>query len=264
MAILGAIFPPLQPPEQLRSVATAAERAGLEQLWLWEDCFAESGIAAAASVLAWTENVSVGIGLLPVPLRNVALTAMEIATLERLFPGRLTPGVGHGVLEWMGQVGARVESPMTLLREYTDALRRLLQGHRVSTSGRYVNLDEVTLDWPVKQAPPVLIGAVKERTVELAGEVGDGVIFTGQTPAEVLPERLVPYLRGRAASGREDRGQVVCFISVAGRSSAREIAATVDSYVTAGATHAILLVTDDMPLSDFVQFAAQEIRPLVT
>ena len=46
-----------------------------------------------------------GIGLLPVPLRNVALTAMELATLERLFPGRLAPGIGHGVLDWMGQVG---------------------------------------------------------------------------------------------------------------------------------------------------------------
>ena len=56
------------------------------------------------------------------PLRNVALTAMEIATLARLFPGRLTVGVGHGVLDWMSQVGGRVESPMTLLREYTAAL----------------------------------------------------------------------------------------------------------------------------------------------
>jgi alkanesulfonate monooxygenase SsuD/methylene tetrahydromethanopterin reductase-like flavin-dependent oxidoreductase (luciferase family) len=41
--------------------------------------------------------VSVGIGLLPVPLRNVAITAMEAATLHRLFPNRLLLGVGHGV-----------------------------------------------------------------------------------------------------------------------------------------------------------------------
>ena len=54
-------------------------------MWLWEDCFAESGIATAAAALAWTERLTVGIGLLPVPLRNVALSAMENATLERLF-----------------------------------------------------------------------------------------------------------------------------------------------------------------------------------
>ena len=73
-----------------------------------------------------------GIGLLPVPLRNVALTAMELATLERAIPGRLIGGVGHGVQSWMGQVGARVESPVTLLREYSVALRRLLDGESVT------------------------------------------------------------------------------------------------------------------------------------
>jgi alkanesulfonate monooxygenase SsuD/methylene tetrahydromethanopterin reductase-like flavin-dependent oxidoreductase (luciferase family) len=161
MTTLGAIFPPDLPPERLRAVALAADEAGLEQLWVWEDCFKESGVAAAAAVLAWTERLTVGIGLLPVPLRNVALTAMEVATLERLFPGRLVPGVGHGVLEWMAQVGARAESPMTLLREYTDALRRLLHGERVTTSGRYVQLDDVALDWPPSPPPPLLVGAVR-------------------------------------------------------------------------------------------------------
>ena len=160
MVNLGVIFPPDLAPEQLRPVALAAEESGLDELWLWEDCFAESGIATAAAVLAWTERLRVGIGLLPVPLRNVALTAMELATLARLFPGRLVPGVGHGVLEWMGQVGARVPSPMTLLDEYATALRELLRGQTVSTSGRYVTLDAVGLAWPPQAVPPVLVGAV--------------------------------------------------------------------------------------------------------
>ena len=49
MTTLGAIFPPDVPPERLRDVATSADRAGLEQLWIWEDCFKESGIATAAA-----------------------------------------------------------------------------------------------------------------------------------------------------------------------------------------------------------------------
>ena len=57
---------------------------------MWEDCFSESGIATATAMLAATSRVTLGIGLLPVPLRNVALTAMELATVSRLFPGRLT------------------------------------------------------------------------------------------------------------------------------------------------------------------------------
>ncbi len=125
---IGVVFPPWYPPEQLRDAARAAEETGVDQLWLWEDCFKESGIAAAAASLAWTERLTVAIGLVPAPLRNVALLAMEVATLERLFPGRFVPVVGHGVQSWMGQVGGRVESPLTLLREYVVALEPAARG----------------------------------------------------------------------------------------------------------------------------------------
>ena len=47
---------------------------------------------------------------------------MEMATLHRLFPGRVDVAVGHGVQDWMAQVGARADSPMTLLREYLAAI----------------------------------------------------------------------------------------------------------------------------------------------
>ena len=100
----------------------------MDELWVWEDCFRESAFAAATAALAWSERIQVGIGIAPMPLRKVALTAMEIATIERMFPGRLLPGLGHGVLSWMGQVGARVASPLTLMREYVPALRDLLAG----------------------------------------------------------------------------------------------------------------------------------------
>src|ERR1700754_3016989 len=99
----GVVFRPEEPPERLRAVVSAVEAAGVAELWLWEDCFLEGGLTAAAAALAWSERLRVGIGLLPVPLRNPALAAMEIATVERLFPGRLVVTLGHGVLDWMGQ-----------------------------------------------------------------------------------------------------------------------------------------------------------------
>src|SRR5215212_3311335 len=143
MTTLGAIFVPQNPPESLRRIAEAADDAGLEELWLWEDCFLNGGISAAAAALAWTANLRVGVGITPVPFRNVAVQAMEIATLRRMFGERAIIGIGHGVQEWMGQVGARPESPMTLLREYASALRALLNGETVTTKGRYVHLDAV-------------------------------------------------------------------------------------------------------------------------
>ncbi len=199
MTTLGAVFLPQLPPERLRGVARRADESGLEELWLWEDCFRESGIATAAAALAWTERLRVGVGLLPVPLRNVALTAMEVASLHRLFPGRVRVGIGHGVQDWMRQVGARVDSPITLLREYVVALRALLRGEEVTTEGTYVRLDKVALDWPPKPAPALLAGAVGPRSLRLCGEIADGTILTGG--AHRLPARR-DRARGAAASPR--------------------------------------------------------------
>ena len=93
MTILAATCWPQVPPEKLRTVARAAEGSGLAELWLWEDCFWGGAMSTAAALLAWTDRLPVAIGVLPVPLRNVALTAMEVAALHRLFPGRVADAV---------------------------------------------------------------------------------------------------------------------------------------------------------------------------
>jgi len=265
MATLGVIFPPDRPPEELREVALAADESALAELWLWEDCFKESGIATAAAALAWTQQLRVGIGLLPVPLRNVSLTAMEIATLSRLFPGRLRPGIGHGVLDWMAQVGARAQSPMTLLHEYGAALRDLLRGQTVSTSGRYVQLDDVKLDWPPETVPPLLIGAAGPRTLQLAGRLGDGVILAGDTTVDELRDAMIHVRLGQRESGHEVAPEVVVFLAVTDRTSAADVAAGVNEYVAVGATTvALLSVGDDAPaLTNFIRFAGDEVRPLI-
>lgn len=261
---LGVIFPPDLPPEQLRDVAVAADDGGLDQLWLWEDCFAESGIASAAAVLGWTKRVAVGIGLLPVPLRNVALTAMELATLARLFPGRFVPGIGHGVQEWMDQVGVRAESPLTLLSEYAGALRGLLAGDTVSSDGRYVRLRDVTLNWPPASPPPLLIGGVRERTVRLAGRHGDGVILVGETTPDQVQAAAQQQAAGRIAAGRDGAGDVVMFLPVPATAPAQDIAARIAQFAAAGATCvALQAVEGGPPLAEFTTRVARDVRPLL-
>jgi alkanesulfonate monooxygenase SsuD/methylene tetrahydromethanopterin reductase-like flavin-dependent oxidoreductase (luciferase family) len=198
---LGITYVPYLDPEHLRDLAQAAQECGLDDLWVWEDCFKQSGVAAAAAALAWTDTIRVGIGLLPVPLRNVALTAMEIATLGRLFPGRLLPGIGHGVQPWMEQVGGRVSSPLTLLREYATALRSLLAGDEVTVDGRYVGLDAVTLDWPPADPPLLAMGGDGPKSVALAGELGDVYLLSAaRTDAEIA----TAYEIATAARQRRD------------------------------------------------------------
>lgn len=286
---VGAVFVPQLPPERLRSVARAADQAGLDELWLWEDCFLESGITATVAALAWTERLTVGVGLLPVPLRNVAITAMELATLHRMFPGRARVGVGHGVQDWMGQVGARAESPMMLLREYLTALRALLSGQRVTTEGRYVRLDGVALDWPPPQPPELLAGATGDRTLRLSGEVADGTILTGGTTVEQVRRARGLIDEGRASSGRSGYHQVVVYLhaatgpdaaarleaervrwgydtmtghGVAG--GAEAVAEAVRTWAAAGVDTVVLQPTPDDPDPEgFTAFVAQEVTPLV-
>jgi alkanesulfonate monooxygenase SsuD/methylene tetrahydromethanopterin reductase-like flavin-dependent oxidoreductase (luciferase family) len=193
---VGVVFRPQLPPERLRSFMVRAEASGLDDVWLWEDCFLEGGLTTATAALAWTESVRVGLGLMPAPLRNPALAAMEIATLARLFPGRFVPAVGHGVQQWMAQVGARADSPMALLREWTAAVRALLHGQRVSVAGRYVQLDGVALDWPPPLAPPLLVGARGPRTLALAGDVADGVVLDSDLSPDGVRRSLARMARG--------------------------------------------------------------------
>lgn len=283
------MFLPQLPPERLRSVARAADEAGLDELWLWEDCFLESGITAAVAALAWTQRLTVGVGLLPVPLRNVAITAMELATVHRLFPGRARVGVGHGVQDWMGQVGARVESPMTLLREQLTALRALLGGERVTTKGRYVELAGVALDWPPAAAPELLAGATGDRTLRLSGEAADGTILTGGTTVEQVRRARRLIDEGRARGGRTGSHPVVVYLhaatgpdaaarlerervgwrydTMAGRSASGDayaVAEAVRAWAAAGADTVVLQPTPDDPDPEgFMAFVAQEVAPLV-
>ncbi|MFI5840664.1 LLM class flavin-dependent oxidoreductase [Catenuloplanes sp. NPDC051500] len=291
MTTLGAVFVPQWEPERLRGVARAADEAGLEELWLWEDCFFESGIASAAAALAWTERLRVVVGLLPVPLRNVALTAMEAANLERMFPGRALVGIGHGVQDWMGQVGARAESPVTLMREYAVAMRALLDGEKVTTDGRYVKLDGVELHWKPQSPLPLLVGASGPRSLRLCGEVGDVTILAGGTTPEETRRAKELVEEGRAAAGRDPAHQLAVYlptasgdghaerlarwaaewgmtqpledISVSGDAAA--VAAGIRRWVDAGADTVVLQPTTDEPSpEEFVRFVAREVRPLVS
>ncbi len=289
MTALGAVFRPQSPPERLRDVARAADAAGLEQLWLWEDCFFESGVAAASAALAWTERLRVGVGLLPVPLRNVALATMETATLNRLFPGRVMVGVGHGVQDWMAQVGARADSPITLLREHLAAMRALLRGERVTIEGRYVRLDDVALDWPPATPPAIFAGATGPRTLRLSGEAADGTILTARTSPDQVRQARRLIDEGRAAAGRTGDHEIVVYLHAAtgpdaaarvtaelrregddrtagevGAGDAPAVAAAVRRLADAGAGTVVLQPTADEPDPEgFVRFVAEKVRPLV-
>lgn len=285
---VGCVFRPQFAPEHLADAAKAADAAGLDELWLWEDCFLAGGISAAAIALANSERLTVGVGVLPVPMRNVAVTAMEIATLARTYPGRIRIGVGHGVQDWMAQIGEKVASPMTLLREYVTALTALLRGERVTVDGRYVKLTDVGLDWPPDATIDVLIGAEKPRTLALSGELASGTVITGGTTPDGLRDALRHISAGCANDVAIERHSTVVYIvcatepdaarkardelvfweynpsdNLAAYGTPEEIAAAATRWIDAGADTIVFQPAADADIEAFVGVIGNHVQPLI-
>jgi alkanesulfonate monooxygenase SsuD/methylene tetrahydromethanopterin reductase-like flavin-dependent oxidoreductase (luciferase family) len=188
-------------PEGLPDFARRAEDAGFDELWVVEDCFYTSGIALSATALACTEQISVGLGIMPAVARNPVFTAMEIATLAGLYPGRFLPGIGHGMAGWMRQIGAFPMSQLRALEETTVTVRKLLAGERFSYDGTQVHLDDVELVHPPAQVPPVALGVRGPKSLVLSGRVADGTIL-----AEYASPNYVAWAREQIEGGQQDAG----------------------------------------------------------
>ncbi|MCV7071854.1 LLM class flavin-dependent oxidoreductase [Mycobacterium rufum] len=281
---VGCVYRPQTAPERIAAAANAADAAGLDELWLWEDCFLAGGVSAAAVALSHSTELTVGVGVLPVPLRNVALAAMEIATLARAFPGRVRIGMGHGVQDWMAQVGEKVGSPMTLLREYLTCLTALLRGEHVTFHGRYVSLDRVQLDWPPEPMPGILAAAEGPKTLRLSGELAAGTVITSGTSPDQLrvavsrvregsgtrPHTIVTYLL--CTTGPDARRELLDEIGEWGYDpgadlgvwgTADEIAGGARRWLDAGADTLVFQPRASTPIEEFVEFVGAEVSPLL-
>jgi len=177
-------------PEALPAFARALDAVPVDDLWVVEDLGWAGGMTSAAIALGATERLRVGLGIAPAPLRNPVLLAMELATLARAYPGRLTAGVGHGVPGWMAQVGAGTPHKLALLGDTITAVRTLLRGETLTLHGETVTVDGVRLVHPPAQVPPVVAGVVRPRSLALSGRVADGTVLPeGIGPAAVTAAR---------------------------------------------------------------------------
>ncbi|SMH31541.1 Flavin-dependent oxidoreductase, luciferase family (includes alkanesulfonate monooxygenase SsuD and methylene tetrahydromethanopterin reductase) [Rathayibacter oskolensis] len=211
-AAVGILLPRDLPAAAILPYARRAEQLGFDELWVIEDLGFRGGIAQAAAVLAATDRIVVGIGILPAAARHAAFTAMELGTLAELFPGRIHAGIGHGMPHWMRGLGLWPTSPLTLLEEQFGAVRSLLSGAETSVSGRSVTIEGLHLESPPATVPPLLAGVRGPRSLELAGRVADGVVLAEPVTPEYLtrardlmgtPGRVVAY---NAAAVDDDAG----------------------------------------------------------
>jgi F420-dependent oxidoreductase-like protein len=189
-----------------------AEQLGVHVVWVSE----AYGIDAV-TVLSWigarTSRIRLGAGVLQIPARTPAMTAMTAAGLSSLSGGRFDLGLGvSGPQVSEGWHGIRFAKPLERTREYVDIVRLALSGQRVEYHGRHFELplpDGAGKALRSSAAPsdhevPIYLAAVGPKNLELTGEIADGWLAIFLSP-EFAPEQLTPIEVGRARSTAPQR-----------------------------------------------------------
>jgi 5,10-methylenetetrahydromethanopterin reductase len=209
---LGVVLGSGMPPEELVPTAALVEELGFEELWLPEDYLFTGAVASAAAILTATERIRVGLGVVSAMVRHPAVLAMELATLDRLAPGRLMPGIGLGVPAWLRQMGLSPRSALGATRECIVALRTLLDGDTLSDEGDYFTFRDMALMHTPERRIPLSVGAIGPEMLRLSGELADGSV------ASILASpRYISWARERIAEGQARAGhesephELTCF-----------------------------------------------------
>jgi probable F420-dependent oxidoreductase len=207
---------PFLSPRACIEIARAAERDwGYDANWLAETNGPDSASLAGALAMA-TQRATIGTAIVPVYNRTPAVLAMTAATLGDLAPGRFVLGLGSSshaiVADWNG---IPFERPLLRVRETVAIVREALAGRKTSFDGEALRSRGLRLGSLPEQPVPIYVAALRERMLELAGEIGDGLILN-LFPVTAMPRILAAYRRGAARAGRDaSRDEVVCRFQVA-------------------------------------------------
>nr|WP_275404007.1 LLM class flavin-dependent oxidoreductase [Pseudonocardia acidicola] len=203
-------------PERLPGLARLCEGLGFDEIWLAEDYFFYGGFTGVAQALTATERIRVGLGIMSCVARHPAAAAMEIASLDRAFPGRFVPGIGHGVPSWVRQMGLTPRSPMRALEEAVTGIRAVLTGREPYTAeGEYFTFGDVALVHPPLTDVPLYLGVIGEKGCELAGRIADGNVLSVLAPTEYVTWARSLGLQGMSQAGRTGSFSVPTYVLTA-------------------------------------------------
>ncbi len=206
-----------------------AERLGYDAVFA-----AEAWGSDAVTVLSWvaarTERIKVAAGILQMPARTPAMTAMTAVTLNELSGGRFVLGLGlSGPQVVEGWHGVAYGKPLGRTREYVSIVRQVISRqspvvHRGDHYAiPYAGADATGLGKPLKlithptHPVPIHLAALGPRNVALAAEIADGWLPVFYSPFRG-PAVFQPLLdEGFAASGepgKADRFEVIPALDV--------------------------------------------------
>ena len=167
----------------LAEFAQTAERLGFDSLWVWDHLFLGSrrpfpffeALFSIALLASHTERVTLGTGVLVLPLRDPVVLAKETATLQFLCGGRLALGVAAGWYQREFEAtGISFTERGRIFEENLELLRRLWTEESVSGTYSQRLLKDVRMVPRPEPAPSVLIGGYVDRVLRRVAKLGDG------------------------------------------------------------------------------------------
>lgn len=186
--------------------------SGYSMLWMSNNRF-EQDVWIAATALAHSAAYGhVGTFVADPYTQHPALLAAAIATLDLVAPKTPILGLGAGGTGFR-EMGLHRLRPAARLEAAAIAIRQLLAGDKVSSSGEFVCAD-AQLGFRPSRSIPIFIGTRGDRVLEAAGRAADGVMIS--TYAQPAGFRRAMNIVRRAAHevGREAALQVFARIDV--------------------------------------------------
>ncbi|MEO2264330.1 MAG: LLM class flavin-dependent oxidoreductase, partial [Nitrosopumilus sp.] len=132
-----------------------------------------------SAVSVKTSTQKIGSSIINIYSRSPSVIAMGAATVDTLSNGRLILGLGTSSLPIIDDFhGYKFENPIQRMKEYVEIIRLILSGKQVKYTGEIFNLNGFSLlIKPKRETIPIYLAAVNQKMVDLAWNIGDGVIF---------------------------------------------------------------------------------------
>ena len=197
---------------RLHEQVAQAAQDGFSSAWL-SNIFGFDALTALAVTGHGVDGIELGTAVVPTYPRHPAALAQQALTASAALGGRLVLGIGLShkiVIEDM--YGYDYGQPLRHMREYLAVLLPLLNRQQADVTGTTVSA-HIGLSTPGAGPVPVLLAALGEQMLRLAGEQAGGTILWMTGPATVR-DHIVPAITAAAsAAGRPDP-RVVCILPV--------------------------------------------------
>lgn len=189
------------------------ERRGFDTMWI-PHVFEHDAVTCAALVGAATERIEVGTAVVPTYPRHPTALAQQALTAGAACKGRFTLGIGLShppvIEQMMGLSYARRASHM---QEYMAVLGPLLRGEPAKFQGEEYRV-EMAIDAAGAEPVPVLLAALGERMLGLAGREAAGTILW-MTGFGAIERYVVPTLRAAAREAGRPEPRIVAGMHLA-------------------------------------------------